>query len=166
MKTYFILGRKSDRPPSYNGSLRGERGPVLNNSSLQLIVSPPTSPPSMSPQTRPRVLSCDTTSCYMKPTMLRHDPNTLSPDVCKIKANSLPSILDSEAEQPEPERAAGATRTDSAKTPTSTSSAGRYSVHKIRQWKLPKFLRKGAEPKDAESADVHTVNGAQLNFWL
>lgn len=147
LKTFFILGRKSERPPSYNGSYR------VQNTSLQLIVSPPTSPPSMSPQTRPRVLSCDTSSSYMKQL---HNPNTLSPDVCKIKANSLPSILDSENEQEVENdkeiRLSGAT--DSAKTPTSTSSSGRYSV---KNWKLPKFLRKNQQ-KDIEAVDSQHSN--------
>lgn len=142
------MGRKSERLPSYNGSFRGER---VQNTSLQLIVSPPTSPPSMSPQTRPRVLSCDTSSSYMKPL---HNPNTLSPDICKIKANSLPSILDSENEQETENdkdiRLGGVS--DSAKTPTSTGSSGRYSA-KIKNWKLPKFLRK-TEQKDVEASDA------------
>lgn len=148
------MGRKSDKPPSYNGSFRMDK---VQNTSLQLIVSPPTSPPSMSPQTRPRVLSCDTTACYMKST---HNPNTLAPDVCKIKANSLPSILDSENEQQETENdkelRVGGGGNDPAKTPTSTSSSGRYSV-KIKNWKLPKFLRKN-EQKDADASDEQNPN--------
>ncbi|XP_017779722.1 PREDICTED: adenylate cyclase type 9 [Nicrophorus vespilloides] len=142
LKTFFILGRKSERPPSYNGSLKGIDKPQQNNS-LQLIVSPPTSPPSMSPQTRPRVLSCVTPPSLLKPL---HNPNMLSPDVCKIKASSLPSILDSENEQEiEPEKESGGS--ESVKTPTSTASSGRYSV-KIKNWKIPKFLRKG-DQKDS-----------------
>ncbi|KRT79686.1 Adenylate and Guanylate cyclase [Oryctes borbonicus] len=137
-KTYFILGRKCERISSYNGSFRAK---TSNNrvqaSSLQLIISPPTSPPHMSPQTRPRVLSCDTSS--LKP---HGNPNQLSPDVCKIKANSLPSILDSENEHDNPNIECDSKDDNGqVKTPTSTASSGKYSV-KIKTWKIPKFLKK------------------------
>lgn len=108
------------------------------------MISPPTSPPSMSPQGRPRVLSCDTT--HMKPA---HNPNQLSPDICKIKASSLPSILDSEAEQELDNDKVSCGENDSVKTPTSTASSGKYSMKK--SWKIPKFLRK---EKDGEVGDV------------
>ncbi|RZC33874.1 adenylate cyclase type 9 [Asbolus verrucosus] len=134
LKTYFILGRAGDRTPSYSGSFRAEGRQKYTNS-LQLFISPPTSSPSMSPQTRPRVLSCDTT--HMK---TAHNPNMLSPDVCKIKASSLPSILDSENEQ-DGENCKETNDCDNIKTPTSTASSGKYTV-KLKSWKMPKFLRK------------------------
>lgn len=144
LKTYFILGRRCERISSYNGSFKANSANTrAQASSLQLIISPPTSPPNMSPQSRPRVLSCDTSS--LKP---HNNPNQLSPDVCKIKANSLPSILDSENEHEnvtinvESKEDGG-----QAKTPTSTASSGKYSV-KIKTWKIPKFLKK-LETKDA-----------------
>ncbi|EFA02161.2 adenylate cyclase type 9 isoform X1 [Tribolium castaneum] len=135
MKTYFILGRTGDKTPSYSGSFRAEGRQKYTNS-LQLFVSPPTSSPSMSPQSRPRVLSCDTT--HIKAT---HNPNMLSPDVCKIKASSLPSILDSENEQDGGDICKETSDCDNIKTPTSTASSGKYSV-KLKNWKMPKFLRK------------------------
>lgn len=107
------------------------------------MISPPTSPPSVSPQGRPRVLSCDTT--HMKP---MHNPNQLSPDICKFKASSLPSILDSEAEQDMENDKISCGENESAKTPTSTASSGRYSMKK--SWKIPKFLRKTDQKVDGE----------------
>lgn len=150
LKTYFILGKKSERPPSYNGSFK-----AIDNAqnSLQLIVSPPTSPPSMSPQTRPRVLSCDTSSTYMK---TLHNPNQLSPDVCKIKASSLPSILDSDNEQDE---AGCKGEGEIIKTPTSTASSGRYSV-KLKKLKVPKFLRK-SDQKDLDTGSVANASNSE-----
>lgn len=150
LKTYFILGKKSDRPPSYCGSFKAIDQP--QNSSLQVMISPPTSPPSMSPQARPRVLSCDTTSAYMKPL---HNPNQLSPDVCKIKASSLPSILDSDNEQDASEKIS-CDEGDSVKTPTSTASSGRYSV-KLKNWKMPKFLRKNDQTKANDEGNLQSV---------
>lgn len=111
------------------------------------MISPPTSPPSVSPQGRPRVLSCDTT--HMKP---MHNPNQLSPDICKIKASSLPSILDSEAEQDMENDKTSCDENESAKTPTSTASSSRYSMKK--SWKIPKFLRK----TDQKAADAEGMN--------
>lgn len=80
----------------------------------------------------------------MKPV---NNPNHLSPDMCKIKASSLPSILDSENEQ-EDELKEGS---ENVKTPTSTASSGRYSV-KLKNWKIPKFLRK-SENKDLDKKE-------------
>ena len=148
MKTFFILGRCGDRTPSYTGSFRAEGRQKYTNS-LQLFVSPPTSSPSMSPQSRPRVLSCDTT--HIKAT---HNPNMLSPDVCKIKASSLPSILDSENEQ-DGDACKETSDCDNIKTPTSTASSGKYTV-KLKSWKMPKFLRKH-EGKDVEVEQVGVV---------
>lgn len=118
------------------------------------MISPPTSPPSMSPQARPRVLSCDTTSICMKSL---HNPNQLSPDVCKIKASSLPSILDSENEQDSEKIISCNDEGDSVKTPTSTASSGRYSV-KLKSWKMPKFLRKNDPSKaNGESGNLQNI---------
>lgn len=82
-----------------------------------------------------------------------HNPNHLSPDVCKIKASSLPSILDSENEQ---EDSDGKEGNENIKTPTSTASSGRYSV-KLKNWKMPKFLRKSQNKDlDANAAENST----------
>lgn len=135
MTTFFILGRVGDRTPSYTGSFRAEGRQKYTNS-LKLFVSPPISSPSMSPQSRPRVLSCDTT--HLKTT---NNPNMLSPDVCKIKASSLPSILDSENEQDVDSCKDVGVDGTNIKTPTSTASSGKYTV-RLKSWKIPKFLRK------------------------
>lgn len=81
----------------------------------------------------------------MKP---MHNPNQLSPDICKIKASSLPSILDSEAEQDMEKDKNSCCDDESAKTPTSTASSSRYSMKK--SWKIPKFLRKTDQKIDSE----------------
>lgn len=117
------------------------------------MVSPPTSPPASSPHGRPRVLSCDTT--HMKPMM--HSPNHLSPDICKIKASSLPSILDSEVEQDiEKDKISCGENDDAAKTPTSTASSGRYSTKKT--WKIPKFLRKTDQKLNVDGVAMYEQN--------
>lgn len=150
MKTYFIMGRKGDRTPSYSGSFRAE-GRQKYAHSLQLFVSPPTTSPSMSPQTRPRVLSCDTTSSFLTS---RHNPNMLSPDICKIKASSLPSILDSDGEQDQANGSGGNQNKDEEiKTPTSTASSGKYNAPKSARWRIPKFLKK-SESKGTDENDL------------
>lgn len=140
MKTYFILGRKDDRTPSYSGSFRAEGRQKYTNA-LQLFVSPPTSSPILSPQSRPRVLSCNPST---KSTI--QNCNLLSPDVCKIKANSLPSILDIENEQDNNggvDIVVATSTTDGVddiaenETPTSSTSSS-----KLKRIKFPKFKRK------------------------
>ena len=141
------MGRKYERNPSFNGSYKGIE--KSQNASLQLVVSPPISPPSMSPQTRPRILSCDTG--VLSPL---NNPNYLSPDVCKIKASSLPSILDSDNEQDVDVEKDRGDHGEHTKTPTSTSSSGRYTV-KVRNWKIPKFLKK-TEQRDNVTSEIET----------
>lgn len=147
LKTYFIIDRKTDRSPSYQGSFRAEGRQKYVNS-LQLFVSPPASSVSLSPQTRPRVLSCDTS--HMK----GQNKNFLSPDSCIVKASSLPSILDSENEQDPPD----GVNVENIKTPTSTASSGKYSM-KIRNWKIPKFMRKTSTTSSKPDIDVDFVSG-------
>lgn len=155
MRTYFILGRKGDKTPSYSGSFRAEGRQKYANS-LQLFVSPPSSNVSVSPQARSRVLSCNTSTNYIKPQP--QDQHLLSPDVCKIKASSLPSILDVENED-----ILGNVKkhdqscTDDIKTPTSTASSGKYSV-KLKNWKIPKFMRKSSDQRQELEVDVFTVS--------
>ncbi|XP_071056306.1 adenylate cyclase type 9 isoform X2 [Onthophagus taurus] len=128
LKTYLILGKTINTIHSRNSSFKRDETKLHN--SVQLKISPAPSPPSLSPQTRPRVLSCDNS---LKPTT---DPNFLSPDACRVKASSLPSILDSENEQDfDPEQK------EQVKTPTSTASSGKYSM-KLKSWRIPKFLKK------------------------
>ncbi|XP_066145392.1 adenylate cyclase type 9 [Euwallacea fornicatus] len=149
LKTYFILGRKTDNCPSYQGSFRSEGRQKYANS-LQLFVSPPTSITSLSPHSRPRVLSCDTTHLNSP-----QNKNFLSPDSCIMKASSLPSILDSENEQDQPD----SVTVESIKTPTSTASSGKYSI-KLKNWKMPKFMRKTSTSSSKPDIDVDFVSGA------
>ncbi|CAH1127277.1 unnamed protein product [Ceutorhynchus assimilis] len=149
INTYFIVGRK---PDNYHGSFRAEGRQKYSNS-LHLFVSPPSSTVSLSPHSRPRVLSCDTT--HLKTPQNR---NFLSPDSCIMKASSLPSILDSENEQDPPE---GSTKIEqSIKTPTSTASSGKY---KFKNWKIPKFIqphRKTSTASSKPDIDIDFVSGA------
>ncbi|KAJ8919234.1 hypothetical protein NQ315_003817 [Exocentrus adspersus] len=155
LRTYFILGRKGDKTPSYSGSFRAEGRQKYANS-LQLFVSPPSSNTSMSPHTRTRVQSCDTSSNYMKPQP--QNQNLLSPDVCKIKASSLPSILDMENEDMCGNvKKHDQTFADDIKTPTSTASSGKYSG-KLKNWKIPKFMRKSSDQRQELEVDVFTVS--------
>ncbi|KAK9870943.1 hypothetical protein WA026_009901 [Henosepilachna vigintioctopunctata] len=151
LKTYFILGKKGDKTPSYSGSFRAE-GRQRYCNSLHLFVSPPTSSPTLSPQSRPRVLSCDTTSNFLKQSP--HNPNMLSPDVCKIKASSLPSILDSENEQ---ETEMKELEGGHVKTPTSTASAEKYASAKGKSWKMPKFLRKSDQFRKENDEQLEAI---------
>ncbi|KAF7264402.1 hypothetical protein GWI33_023316 [Rhynchophorus ferrugineus] len=148
LKTYFILGRRTDKSPSYQGSFRSEGRQKYANS-LQLFVSPPSFSASLSPQSRPRVLSCDT------PHVKTQNKNYLSPDSCIMKASSLPSILDSENEQDPPDGG----NVENVKTPTSTASSGKYSM-KLRNWKMPKFMRKSSATSSKPDIDVDFVSGA------
>ncbi|XP_045479843.1 adenylate cyclase type 9 isoform X3 [Harmonia axyridis] len=153
LKTYFILGKMGDKTPSYSGSFRAE-GRQRYCNSLRLFVSPPISSPTLSPQSRPRVLSCDTTSNFLKQTS--YNPNMLSPDVCKIKASSLPSILDSENEQEtDMKEMAG----EQIKTPTSTASEEKYTTPKGKSWRLSKLLRKSDQLRK-DNQDLLDVNQA------
>lgn len=147
------MGRKSEKTPAYSGSFRAEGRQKYANS-LQLFVSPPTSNPLTSPQTRPRVLSCDTTA-VTKP---QQNHNFLSPDVCRIKASSLPSILDMEGDSsPTVSNCKDLSGADEVKTPTSTASSGKYSV-KLKNWKIPKFMRKLSDQRPDMEVDVFTVS--------
>ncbi|XP_057671566.1 adenylate cyclase type 9 isoform X1 [Diorhabda carinulata] len=155
LRTYFILGRKSDRTPSYSGSFRAEGRQKYANS-LQLFISPPSNS-SSSPPSRPRVLSCDTSSNYIKPQ--QQSQHLLSPDVCKIKASSLPSILDLESDDTicTTPNNNDSSFTDDIKTPTSTASSGKYAG-KLKSWKIPKFMRKLSDQKQDLEVDVFTVS--------
>ncbi|KAJ8939763.1 hypothetical protein NQ318_004177 [Aromia moschata] len=121
--------------------------------SLQLFVSPPTSNTSMSPQTRPRPL--------LRYSHQLHEAapaksKSSFPDVCKIKASSLPSILDMENEDDVGNKN-DLTCMDDIKTPTSTASSGKYSM-KLKNWKIPKFMRKASDQRQDMEVDVFTVS--------
>lgn len=155
MNTYFILGRKSDHKNSYSGSFRAEGRSKYANS-LQLFVSPPSSNCSPSPQSRPRVLSYDTHATYIKPQ--QQSQHLLSPDVCRIKASSLPSILDMEGDSPVTgSNEKGSACVEDIKTPTSSASSGKYTV-RLKGWKIPKFMRKLSDHKPDIEVDVFTVS--------
>nr|XP_053599652.1 adenylate cyclase type 9 isoform X2 [Plodia interpunctella] len=68
-----------------------------------------------------------------------------SPFNFRAKASSLPSILDSDAELEEKREKGFPERTDgSSKSPTSVGSYGKYT-NKLRNWKVPRFLRKHSD---------------------
>lgn len=148
LKTYFILGRTDDRTPSYTGSFRQEgRAKYTNN--LKLLVSPPVSSPAVSPMGRPRVASCNTVS---RPSIL--NTNLLSPDVCKIKANSLPSILDIENEQDN----GVVDGVGKGRVETRTSCA---SSNKLKKIKFLKFKRKRSTSQqngEFEPSEIVTIS--------
>lgn len=153
LKTYFILGRKNDCLTSYNGSFRSSN--KSESLTIKVMVSPPTSPPSVIHHTRPRVLSYDT-SAYAKTHL--NSNHLLSPNICHLKASSLPSILDSEVEQETNDVEKISCEAECIKTPTSTTSAGRYSV-KLKNWKIPKFLRKNEQQQQKAEADTSNGEG-------
>lgn len=155
------MGRKSDQKSSYSGSFRAEGRSKYANS-LHLFVSPPSSNHSISPQSRPRVLSCDTQSDYIKPQ--QQSQHLLSPDVCRIKASSLPSILDVEGDTTVAiVNEKGAACVEDIKTPTSTASSGKYTV-KLKGWKIPKFIRKLSDHKPEVEVDVFTVSPTEDGY--
>lgn len=47
--------------------------------------------------------------------------------------------------------------TDDIKTPTSTASSGKYAG-KLKNWKIPKFMRKLSDQKQDLEVDVFTVS--------
>lgn len=51
----------------------------------------------------------------------------------------------------------GASCVEDIKTPTSTSSSGKYTV-KLKGWKIPKFMRKLSDHKPDMEVDVFTVS--------
>ncbi|KAF5308267.1 hypothetical protein FQR65_LT06260 [Abscondita terminalis] len=152
LKTYFILGRKHEKLT--NVKVNKPLPKIQPQSpSLQLIVSPPTTPPDPS-DIRPRVLSCDNATLQPK-IELPQNPNMLSPDVCKVKSNSLPSILDEQEMDNAKNSGDGG---ETVKTPTSTASSGRYSM-KIKNWKIASFLRKTDSNKASnELTDTQNSN--------
>ncbi|KAG5893353.1 hypothetical protein JTB14_000119 [Gonioctena quinquepunctata] len=157
LQTYFILGSKDDKTPTYSGSFRAEGRQKYSNS-LQLFVSPPCTTVTAASPVRPRVLSCDTSSNYIKPTQLQSQ-HLLSPDVCKMKASSLPSILDMESDESVciSGKNNDISYADDVKTPTSTASSGKYTV-KLKNWKIPKFMRKLSDQRQDAEVDVFVVS--------
>lgn len=144
LKTFFIVGRIGGSDDK-NELL----GPIVEPS-VQLIISSPTSPQSMSPLTRPRFLSGSNQLRTGK-----QNPNQLSPNIFRIKANSLPSILDSDSEGDVENKDQTTDLDTSSKSPTSTGSYGKYS-NRIKTWRIPKFLFRTSDPieKDKIESDV------------
>nr|CAI5862287.1 unnamed protein product [Callosobruchus analis] len=147
LKTYFIMGRKASPSTAPSGGSFRAEGKHKYANSLHLFVSPP--PPSPA---RPRVLSCDETSS--RP----YQRHLLSPDPPKVKASSLPSILDVENDDGTCASAkADLTGLEDVKTPTSTASSGKYTV-KLKNWKILKFIRKTSDPRQEMDVDVFTLS--------
>lgn len=65
------------------------------------------------------------------------------------------NVTDSENEQEVPDSA----NVESIKTPTSTASSGKYSI-KLKNWKIPKFMRKTSTGSSKPDIDVDFVSGA------
>ncbi|KAJ8967250.1 hypothetical protein NQ314_002977 [Rhamnusium bicolor] len=53
--------------------------------------------------------------------------------------------------------------TDDIKTPTSTASSGKYSV-KLKNWKMPKFMRKTSDQRQDLEVDVFTVSDSFISI--
>lgn len=65
------------------------------------------------------------------------------------------NVADSETEQEAPD----SVNVESIKTPTSTASSGKYSI-KLKNWKIPKFMRKTSTGSSKPDIDVDFVSGA------
>ncbi|CAH4033548.1 unnamed protein product [Pieris brassicae] len=143
-KTYFIEGRQLSSP--YDHDCLTPSNPV----NLRLIISPAASPQSaLSISRSPLPVSARTgdTSGDDKTKPDAKFSNFLSPGPFSFrnKASSLPSILDSDTELEEKRDKRFVNGNDtSSKSPTSIGSCGKYT-NKIKQWKVPKFLRKHSD---------------------
>ncbi|XP_050677070.1 adenylate cyclase type 9 [Leptidea sinapis] len=143
-KTYFIEGRQLSSPYDHDNCLTPS-----NPVNLRLIISPAASPQSaLSFSHSPLPLSAKTSDASSDDKTyaeVKKMNNFLSPSPFHFrnKASSLPSILDSDTELDD-KRDKGLNGTDnSSKSPTSVGSYGKYA--KIRNWKVPKFLRKHSD---------------------
>lgn len=143
LKTYFIEGRQLS--PSLDNYHLAPTHPV----DLKLIISPASSPQSVSPipisspinTLFPNIDRRHQKNLSQTPPI---NPNRLSPNPFhfRLKASSLPSILDSDTEcDDKPGGFAVEMDDQSSKSPTSTGSYGKYTI-KLKNWKVPKFLRK------------------------
>ncbi|CAG4940401.1 unnamed protein product [Colias eurytheme] len=146
-KTYFIEGRQFSSPYDHENCL-SPSNPV----NLRLIISPAASPQSvLSISHSPLPLSAKTSDASSddksnKPDA-KYSSNFLSPSPFNFrnKASSLPSILDSDTELDDKRDKRFTNGNDnSSKSPTSIGSCGKYT-NKIKQWKVPKFLRKHSD---------------------
>ena len=118
IKTYFILGRKSD--PNYGYIHHHD---ISFSSFLPVIVAPASSPPKLLPQARTRVLSCNS---KIRPHYLQVMTAGSLPEASnRIKASSLPSILNSDNDNEEKEDANGKEMDEHIrKSPTSLTGGG------------------------------------------
>lgn len=76
----------------------------------------------------------------------------LTPDIGRTKASSLPSILDVENNDEDCMK----DLSEEVRTPTSTTSTGKYTG-KLKNWKIPKFMRKLSEQRQEMEVDVFTA---------
>ncbi|XP_041973413.1 adenylate cyclase type 9 [Aricia agestis] len=138
-KTYFIEGRQLSSP--YDREKCLTPSVPLN---LRLIISPAASPQSVLSYTHsplPTSARASDTSSDEK-----RNSNFLSPNPFNFrnKASSLPSILDSDTEADEKNNGFAERNDNSSKSPTSIGSYGKYT-NKIKNWKVPRFLRKHSD---------------------
>ncbi|PSN48877.1 hypothetical protein C0J52_09669 [Blattella germanica] len=114
IKTYFILGRKSDTYEFV--PYKREISPSL----LPVIVAPPSSPPKLNTPTRVRVLSCNS---KLRPQYFQlMPPNTLADASNRMKACSLPSILNSDNDTEDKDEVEKRKDEQISKSPTSFTS--------------------------------------------
>ncbi|CAK1551685.1 unnamed protein product [Leptosia nina] len=144
-KTYFIEGRQLSSPYDHENCL------TPNPVNLRLIISPAASPQSalsISHSALPISAKTSDASSDDKPRPdAKYSNNFLSPSPFSFrnKASSLPSILDSDTELDDKREKRFHNGNDtSSKSPTSIGSYGKYT-NKIKQWKVPKFLRKHSD---------------------
>jgi len=127
VKTYFIWGRKSDS--SYENFLHQNDNPPP---SLPILVAPPASPP----QTQHHIFSCNSKQrphyLYLRPSLSLDDTTN------RIKACSLPSILNSDIDKDNDDSDEGEDGRELSKSPTSLASCGarsKLSPLHITPWK-------------------------------
>jgi hypothetical protein len=139
VKTYFIYGRKSDSP--YENFLHQSDNPPP---SLPILVAPPASPP----QTQHHVFSSNSTQ---QPHYLHLRASiSLDDTTNRIKACSLPSILNSDADKDNDDSDEAEDGREISKSPTSLASCGarsKLSPLHITPWKHQpiKFKNKSGE---------------------
>lgn len=90
-----------------------------------------------------------------------YNPNQLSPNMFKVKANSLPSILDSDCEDTEQDEQSNVENV-SVKSPTSTTSCEKNYIN-LKKWKIPKFLRKQSISESEQPCVLQSVAKSDIN---
>lgn len=137
VKTYFIRGRKADLITQFSGNAAKVGG------------SPITSPIPLVQATRHRLASCNSQTKSPRPHYLHM---VTSPASHRVKANSLPSILDSDNDCD-----TGDEKDDLNKSPTSIASFGKKKT-KQKPWRYLQRQRTTEEmtPLDKDAGKEET----------